>query len=217
MGGGQTPQTEEKQGKDLIDAALANNVKYFVYSGVDRGGAKSSSNPTYVPHFISKHNIEQHLTSKTVNGEMQWTMLRPTAFLDNVANHFQGKVFATAWKVGLGDKPLQFIAVKDIGWFGAQAFKNPQQHGGKSYSLAGCDLTFDEGNKIFREKFAKDMPTTFEFVGHALMWAVKEVGIMFKWFKEEGYGADVVELRKLHPEMMDFGTFLEKETGFKSA
>jgi uncharacterized protein YbjT (DUF2867 family) len=82
MGKGQTVQTEEAQGKALVDAALKNGVKHFVYTSVDRGGDKSYDNPTYVPHFISKHNIEHHLVDSSKGTDMGWTVLRPTAFLE---------------------------------------------------------------------------------------------------------------------------------------
>ncbi|OCK82065.1 NmrA-like family protein [Lepidopterella palustris CBS 459.81] len=216
MGGGQTPQTEERQGKDLIDASIANDVKYFVYTSVDRGGEKSSSNPTSIPHFASKHNVEKHLEEKTAKGEMQWTILRPTAFLDNLTPDMMGKIFATTWKASLGDKPLQCIATSDIGWFSAQAFMKPELYNRKSISLAGCDLTFAQANEIFKEKVGKDLPTTFGFVSSALLWAVKEVGVMFKWFKEEGYGADIADLKKMHPGLLDLGEWLEKESKFET-
>jgi uncharacterized protein YbjT (DUF2867 family) len=51
---------------------------------------------------------------------MTWTILRPTAFIDNVAPGFARKIFPTTWKAGL--KPttkLQLISSKDIGFFGA--------------------------------------------------------------------------------------------------
>jgi uncharacterized protein YbjT (DUF2867 family) len=51
---------------------------------------------------------------------MTWTILRPTAFMDNVAPGFARKIFPTTWKAGL--KPttkLQLISSKDIGFFGA--------------------------------------------------------------------------------------------------
>lgn len=215
-GNGQTTQTEEKQGKDLIDVSLAEGVKYFVYASVDRGGAKSSSNPTPIPHFISKHNIERHLEEKTANGEMQWTVLRPTAFLDNFAPNFMGKAFATTWKTALDDKPLQFVSTSDIGYFAAQAFMKPGEYNGRFISLAGCNLTFDQANKIFKAKVGTDMPTTFSFISTTLLWAVKEVGIMFKWFKDEGYGANIEELKKIHPGLLDFGMWLEKESKFET-
>jgi uncharacterized protein YbjT (DUF2867 family) len=81
-GKGNSGDAEEKQGKDLVDGAIANGVKMFVYSSVERGGeTKSFDNPTPVPHFITKHNIEHHLVEKA-EGKMDWTILRPVAFMD---------------------------------------------------------------------------------------------------------------------------------------
>lgn len=46
---------EVKQGKDLVDAAVAHDVKHFVYTSVDRGGSDQSEvDATNVPHFVSK-------------------------------------------------------------------------------------------------------------------------------------------------------------------
>lgn len=50
-----TEGQETRQGTNLVDAALANDVKHFVYSSVDRGGPnKSEVDATNVPHFITK-------------------------------------------------------------------------------------------------------------------------------------------------------------------
>ena len=56
---------EEAQGCALVDAAIANGVKHLVFTSVDRGGpGRSDRNPTNIGHFITKHNIEQHLKQK---------------------------------------------------------------------------------------------------------------------------------------------------------
>lgn len=81
MGKGVTHEGEIKQGKALIDESVKYGVKHFVYSSVDRGGdEKSWSTPTPIPHFISKHHIEQYLRDNAK--EMGWTILRPVAFMD---------------------------------------------------------------------------------------------------------------------------------------
>src|SRR5690606_21489140 len=113
LGPGSSPEIEEKQGKALIDVALAERVKHFVYTSVDRGGDRSLQNPTNIPHFISKHNIEKYLLDKTANGaKMEYTILRPVAFFDNMVPGFMGNVFNASWK-WVGNKKLQFIAVED--------------------------------------------------------------------------------------------------------
>ena len=83
IGKGATGQTEEAQGKGLVDGAVANGVKMFLYASVDRGGdEKSPDNPTNIPHFISKYNIEKHLVEKAKAAEMDWCILRPVAYMD---------------------------------------------------------------------------------------------------------------------------------------
>jgi uncharacterized protein YbjT (DUF2867 family) len=77
---------EEVQGKALIDAALNNGVKHFVYTSVDRHGPDSDSQDTDVPHFIAKATVERHLKAQS---QMTWTILRPVAFMGELFP-FQG-------------------------------------------------------------------------------------------------------------------------------
>jgi uncharacterized protein YbjT (DUF2867 family) len=82
VGKGASVELEETQGKAVVDGALAAGVKFFVYTSVERGGEDQSyENPTPIPHFISKHRIEHHLVEKA-GDKMQWTILRPVAFMD---------------------------------------------------------------------------------------------------------------------------------------
>ncbi|EXJ95693.1 hypothetical protein A1O1_00816 [Capronia coronata CBS 617.96] len=232
--GGKAKLTEEEQGKALIDAALANNVEHFVYSSVDRGDSQvSNTNPTNIPHFISKHNIEQHLFKTTRERQhqagqqqqqqqnnkhtlMRYTVLRPVAFLDNLIPGFFGKVFSTSYQIALREKPLQLIAASDIGVVGAQAFLRPDEFSGKSISLAGDELTFQQFREIFEERTGQTLPTTYGFVARMIMWMSKEFGSMFQWFYDEGFGADIEECRKINPGMKDFATWLDKESQFET-
>ncbi|CAF9931002.1 hypothetical protein IMSHALPRED_008338 [Imshaugia aleurites] len=210
---GATQERETKQGKDVVDQAIAHNVKIFVYTSVERGGDE----PTYVPHFISKHNIEAHLKAKAADAEMQYTILRPVAFMDGLTPNFMGKVFATFLKVGLKpSKSLAFIATSDIGFFAGQAFLQPESpdYKNKAISLAGDDLTFGQLNQVFSEKLGYQMPTTFEFLARFIKWMISEMNVMFKWFDEEGYVTDIPKLRRMNPGLKDFGTWLETESGF---
>jgi uncharacterized protein YbjT (DUF2867 family) len=213
-------EAEEVQGKAIVDAAIESGVKYFVYSSVDRHGESSIDNPTKIPHFVTKHNIEHHLIDQTKTGKgsnMAWTILRPTAFMDNLSPDFFGKVFATSWKVALKDKPLQLIAVEDIGHFAGEAFLHPEEYTGKSISLAGDELTYEKFAEEFKEQTGKDLPLTFEFLSKIMLYFVKELGTMFTWFGEQGYAANVEELKKTHPELKDFKAWLEESKWEKKA
>ncbi|GLB11661.1 hypothetical protein AtubIFM57258_008531 [Aspergillus tubingensis] len=205
---------EEAQGKKLIDEALKQKVKYFVYSSVDRGGERSWDNPTDVPHFLRKHHIEHHLVDKAKGTDMDWVILRPVAFMDNMVPGFLGKVFATSWKMALKGKPLQVVAVSDIGHFGADAFLNPDEYKGQAVSLAGDDLTFDQMAQVFQQKTGQQIPMTFQFVCSLLLAAIKDMGYMYRWFHDEGYQVNIGELRKKHPGLKDFGDWLEQESDF---
>ncbi|KAI9799818.1 MAG: hypothetical protein M1825_004378 [Sarcosagium campestre] len=208
---------EEKQGKALVDAAVANKVQHFVFTSVDRGGAeKSGSNSTPVPHFISKHNIEKHLQKRAVEGshQMRWTILRAVAFYENLTPDFFGKGFASMWK-GVGDKELELISVRDIGDFAAMAFMNPKNYQGQAVSIAGDSLTFNQANIIFREEFGNDMPIAPWVVGKALKWFIRDLGLMFQWFVDEGFGDGLVEkTRQEKSDTMDFKQWLTQKSAF---
>ena len=204
---------EETQGKAVVDAALAHDVKHFVYTSVDRGGdAKSYDNPTNIPHFISKHNIEHHLVDNA-GSRMTWTILRPVAFMDNLQPGFAGKIFPTAWKTLT--RPLQLIAAKDIGVAGAQALLEPEKYKGRGIGLAGDELSFEQGRGVFMEKTGQEMPTTFWFLIKLLFWFVPDVRLMFEWFESDGYNLDIKKLRKEFPGLLTFGDFIREQGKFE--
>ncbi|KAK7956422.1 uncharacterized protein PG986_005644 [Apiospora aurea] len=222
IGGGASPESEERQGKALVDAALANGVAHFVYTSADRGGeARSFSNPTQVPHFVSKYNIEHHLVEQAAtaaaassNGRpaMTWTILRPVAFMENFTVGFGTKIMATGMRVSLNGKPLQLVSARDIGWFAAQAFIRPEAYAGRSVTLAGDELTLSDLRAVFQQKTGHDMPETFQFVARILFWLSAEFGSMFRWFHDEGFGADFSALRKEHAGLQSWGDWLENES-----
>ncbi|KIY02047.1 uncharacterized protein Z520_02185 [Fonsecaea multimorphosa CBS 102226] len=208
---------EVQQGIDMVDAAVAHKVKHFVYTSVDRGGPdKSEVDATYVAHFVSKYNVEKHLKEKTRGTEMTYTILRPTAFMDNLKPNLFGRLFAANWH-SMGDKPLQLVAVRDIGIFAAKAFgaAETEDYKNTAISLAGCDLTQAEANEIFWKVLGRPMPRAYDFVSSFFMYMVPELGNMIRWFKEQGYGADLAQCRRLNPQMMDFEVYLREESGFK--
>jgi uncharacterized protein YbjT (DUF2867 family) len=205
---------EEAQAKILIDESLKNGVEHFVFTSVERGGTdRSETNPTNVPHFIAKHRIEQYLKEKSDNGsKMSYTILRPVAFMDNMNPGFLGKAFASMWGT-LGNKPLQLISVHDIGLFGARAFTDPS-YKNRAIGLAGDELTLAQGKKVFKETMGFDMPETYGFVGAAIRWLIAEVGLMFRFFEDEGYAVDIQALRKEEPRLQDLSKWLKESSKF---
>ncbi|KAF1926499.1 NmrA family protein [Didymella exigua CBS 183.55] len=218
MGPGVTTEFEVKQGSDLIDESIKERVTHFVYSSVDRGGNdKSFNNPTPIPHFQTKEEIEQHLLKAAgKNGEkMGWTILRPVAFMDNLEPGMKSKVFLTAMRDTLKGNSNQWVSVEDIGLFGAKSFREPEKWNARAEGLAGSELTMEEMEGCFERAIGKPNGYAFSFMGSALMWAVTEVNIMINWFADEGYGVDVAKLRKEEPQLCDFERWLKERSGWK--
>ncbi|KAM0560102.1 hypothetical protein ACHAPJ_004062 [Fusarium lateritium] len=213
MGKGVTLEGEVRQGKALVDESIKAGIKHFVYSSVDRGGdEKSWNHATVVPHFKTKYEIEHHLRDSTANGKssMGWTILRPTAFMENLEPGFATKVFLTMIRDALKDKPLQWTATEDIGFFAAEAFADPEAWGKKAISLAGDELTFAQLSEAFEHATGGPAGTTFGILGKALKHGVTEVGIMVNWFRDEGYGADLTKIRQLNPGVQTMEQWVKK-------
>ncbi|KAH9899039.1 NAD(P)-binding protein [Xylariomycetidae sp. FL2044] len=222
MGKGVTLESEIQQGKRLIDEAIKAGVEHFVYSSVERGGDEASwDNPTPIPHFQSKYHIERYLRAQTGQGKpgasMGWTILRPVAFMDNLAPGFPTKVFMAAVHRQVGNKAMQWIATSDIGVFAAMAFANPEQWDRRAVGLAGDELTFEQLSGSFESATGYPVPETYWFFGSVLTTLVKEVALMIGWFASDGYKADVKARREEHPDMLTMEQWLREESPFETS
>lgn len=215
----QTPldhEKEEAQGIALAEAAAKNGVKHFIYTSAERGGPERSDEyATPIPHFISKFNVERRLKSVAAEtkGTLKWTIIRPVAFMENLTPDFFGKVFGTTWR--LNKRKMQIVSTDSIGILAADAFNHPERFASTSISFATDSLSYEEANAIFRNKFGRDMPVTWDWLGrlvHLAAW--KQLGIMFKWIREDGFNADPGEFTSQYPGMQNFEQWLEQSSKF---
>jgi uncharacterized protein YbjT (DUF2867 family) len=217
---------EQHLGTHFITAAAAHGVSHVIFSSVDRGGdLRSSTDPTTIPHFITKHEIEQALisTTKSAKHEMTYTIIRPVAFMDNLTPAMFGRLFASMWAGTVDPKPLQLVATRDIGAMARNALagigdkdSSPQSvFRNASIGIAGEELTQKEANEVFWRVLGRQMPRSWWITGQLLQKAIKEVGTMFTWFRGEGYGVDIkavkekygVEPTSLEVYLRDISTF----------
>jgi len=71
---------EEKQGKAVIDAAVAKGVQYFVCSSGDSGGPeRSAKDPTPVKYFAVKYNVEKDLEKAAATSPQEYDLHHPAA------------------------------------------------------------------------------------------------------------------------------------------
>jgi hypothetical protein len=112
---------------------------------------------------------------------------------------------------------LQLISCRDIGLVAALFFRSPAKYNHQAIGLAGSDLTFSEANKEFAEKTGlPSMPEAYHFLSRTLLWMVPDMDKMFSWMATDGYRADIPGLKALHPELLSWGDWLEKESGWAS-
>jgi len=185
---------EVQQGKNLAEAGKRAGVEHFVYSSV--GGAERKSG---IDHWESKWEIEKHIRKLGLPA----TMLRPAAFMEN---YYIDQVEIGILKGKLmdpirGDKPYQTIATEDIGAFAALAFERPKEFIGLELEIAGSELTNPETAETFSRVLGK--PVKFQLLRMPLVRVVlgKEFYQMFRWFNEEGFRADIKELRRRYSEI----------------
>ena len=207
---------EEVQGKAMVQAALDAGAKHIVFTSVDRG-SNGDTEPTNIPHFVSKKNIEDDIMSKTKGKDTTWTILRTVAFMDNMSNDLMGRVFTAMWKQN-GDTKLQMISSKDIGRVAAEAFlkADSQDYKNKSISIAGDELSSNEAAKTFKDVTGQDIPYAYSFLGSLAKWMMSdELGKMFAWFVTTGFAADVGGVKRKYPFMKDFRAWLEEESAWR--
>lgn len=199
------PEGEIRQGKLIANAAKAANVQHFVYTSV--GGAERNSG---IPHFESKWQIEQHIRALGLPA----TILRPVAFMDNYNWGRAAILNGTFFGLGLHpDKPIQIIAVDDIGAITAIAFERPQEFTGKAIEIAGDELTEPQIADIFSRVIGRPVQVgQMQWDGAPDPEAMK----MGQWFNEKGYEADIAAVRKLHPGLKNLERWL-RETGWENA
>ena len=115
------------------------------------------------------------------------------------------------------ERKLQLIATSDIGDFAAQAFlkHNNEVYRNKSFSLVAEALSFEEFEGIFEKKTGEKLPTTYGLVARIILGLSKELGTMFDWFREVGFGANIDECKRIHGEMKGFEKWLETESAWK--
>jgi uncharacterized protein YbjT (DUF2867 family) len=191
---------EERQGKAVADAAAEAGVGHFVYSSV--GGADRCD---AVPHFRSKWNIEQHLHKLGLPA----TVLRPTMFYDILLDLgprlVDGELVLGLWL--RPEVPVQIIATSDIGAFAADAFDDRAGWLGRQVEIASDELTGPQIAEAFGR--VAGVPARYEQRSFEPLRAARgDLAAMFDWLDNEGYGADLAQLRRIRPGLVGLESWL---------
>ena len=106
------------------------------------------------------------------------------------------------------DRPLQMLAVEDIGVFVAMAFENPDEWVGREVDPAGDELTMPE----IADTFSRVTGRQVDYVQVPWEGFEEQMGeeatVMYRWFNDYGYEADIAALEKEHPGLLSLEQYL---------
>jgi uncharacterized protein YbjT (DUF2867 family) len=193
---------EVAMGVSVADAALAAGAKHLVYTSV--GAVEGAAG---IPSWDTKLRIEEHIRAIGIPA----TILRPVMFMENHASTMVGAYSELAMLRVIPDtSTVQLIAVSDIGALAALAFADPDSWLGEVLEIAGDELPRRSiadaiGRATGRPVDLSPLP---EEKVSALLGGAKDVRMGSKF---AGWNADIPALRKRHPGLMDFATWLDRE------
>jgi uncharacterized protein YbjT (DUF2867 family) len=186
---------EIRYGKIMADAAKKTGISHFVYSSVCNAG-----DHTGVPHFETKCIIEKYIQQLGLPA----TILRPVKFMENyyILQVFRGILGGKLFDPIKAGKKHQMISVDDIGAYAAAAFMNPDQYMGRVIELAGDELS----NEQIAITMSRVLGLKLKFKKLPLLVARlmmdREMYLMFKWFNEKGFSADMGKTQLQFPSVI---------------
>jgi uncharacterized protein YbjT (DUF2867 family) len=119
--------------KDLIDAARKAGVEHFVYMSAYKFNGVYDDNP----FFQIKYEVEGYLRASGLD----YTILRPTHFMESHAERFIGQPIMETGKVtlfGRGENRRNFIAADDVAQIVVRVLEDPA-HRGEIIDVCGTD------------------------------------------------------------------------------
>ena len=184
---------EVRQGKALVDAATDVRLGHLVFTSAahaDRG--------TGVPHYESKHLVEQHLRAAGV----PWTVIAPAAFMDNYAGGWtlDGLRHGTfAWPMP-AHRPLTLIPACDIGAFAALVLHRRDEFAGRRIDIASDERTPSQMAEILATAIGRPVEHQEVPLAHVRARSA-DLAAMFEYFTTVGLDVDVTSLRRDYPEV----------------
>ena len=187
---------EIRNGKAFLDTVKKSGTKHLVYCSV--AGADLQ---TGIPHWESKHQIEQHL--KQLN--IPFTVIRPVSLYENflipqVRSRIQkGKLVSPINR----EIPQQLIAANDVGKISTEIFKDPTAFLNQIMTVGAEQLNNQEIALIFSEVLRREIKYQKlpAFITRLAMG--RNLYKMFSWLNKNGgvMVKDLVTLKnKFNPE-----------------
>ncbi|RKG92338.1 NmrA family NAD(P)-binding protein [Corallococcus terminator] len=152
---------ERQQGRNLVEAALAEGVETFVHTATTGVGThrnvegwaegRWSAHETYWENKLATCELVRSA------GFKHWTLILPATFMDHAmldpAGFVDGRRLLTVIKT---ERPLAWIAPEDVGQAAAAALNDPATFSGVTLELAGDVLTLPQVAEILSRLDGKE-------------------------------------------------------------
>lgn len=200
-------ETEIRQGSAIADVAKATGIQHFVYSSVG-----SAERNTGIPHFESKFQVEEYIRSIS----LPYTIMRPVFFFYNYNGMRSMVENGTLFQPLSPDTKLQQLSEEDYGAMVAEAFERPADFINREIEVASVEMTMLEIAAAFSHVL--DKPVNYQQIPFEAFeqQAGEEVTIMFRWFENVGYTADLAQLKRDFPAPTDFESYLRDHDWVKN-
>jgi len=187
------PETEIREGVNILRAAASAGVTHLVYTSV--AGADRASG---IPHFDSKFEVEKEIRAAGI----PFTIVAPVFFMENfLADWMLAGIAQGSIAMALpATRRLQQIAVADIARFTALVIERREHFLGKRIDIASDELTNTTAAAAIGEAAGRQIAYTALPID-AVRQQNEDLARMFEWFERVGYDADVIGLRERYPEV----------------
>ncbi len=184
---------EVRQARQGAKAAKESGVKHLVYSSV-----ASADQHTRIAHFDSKAEVEEYILKLGI----PYTIVGPVFFMENLL----GPMSMSALRAGTlsmplpANRPLQVVAVEDIAGFTCLVMERAGEFQAKRIDIASDSLTGREMAAVIAGASGRDI--SFEEAPlDAVRAQSKDLGRMWEWFDQVGYGVDIDSLVRSYPDV----------------
>jgi uncharacterized protein YbjT (DUF2867 family) len=183
------PEAETRRGKRVVDIAHEEKIEHLVYSSV----ANADKN-TGIPHFESKHKIEQHIKSIKI----PYTIIGPTFFMENLLGPGlqQGQLALPLSSSTI----LQQSALENIAEFSALVLERRKPFLGRRIDITSDEITGERAAKILSNELGytiRYVQIPFETVRESN----EDMARMYEWYEKVGTDIDIPNLHQKYPEV----------------
>jgi uncharacterized protein YbjT (DUF2867 family) len=186
------PAAEVQQGRTAVEAARTARVPFVTYSSV-----AGATRKTGIPHFESKFQVEQGLRASGV----PFAIVAPVFFMENVTTPSSIQHLARGELVlGLtADRPLQMVALANLGAFVAHVLENPSFFRGRRVEIASDETTGARAAEVLSRVTGRPIRYPDAAESRAPAPPADDRAIMRRWLQTDGYSVDIAALKREAP------------------